>query len=778
MTSNHRTLAWLCLATASTVWAQDPGALETPLERAGAHRATLEAALAEAPAAQQPGLRFLIEHMPQTDLESLPKKFILEHLAYAYRAWNAAPWKDLVPEEIFLNNLLPYASINERRDRWRKDFYERFAPLVATAKTPAEAAAILNQKIFGILGVKYSTKRPKADQSPYESIEAGMASCTGLSVLLVDACRAVGVPARFVGTPRWSDDSGNHSWVEIWDDGWHFTGAAEPTGDVLDRAWFTGRAAKAQRDVLRYGIYAVSYKSTPQHFPMVWSPGAEQVHAVNVTDRYTSDHQALPEGAGRARFVAILGSTGERCRAALSIRDAQGESLFEGATKDERFDANDHVTAILPLNSPLEARVRFGKHHLVFPFAVAHDEQLFDVYIASAQADDQPEAALEALNQFLTLRRSAAPFAAYDWARVELSAAQAAAARTALWDDHAARIRTQRKAEMKARSLELDERTMPFWYAIYGDKPAAGRSLWISLHGGGGTTKKINDGQWENQKRLYRPAEGVYLAPRAPTNTWNLWHQTHIDKLFDRLIENMIVFEDVDPDRVYVMGYSAGGDGVYQLAPRMADRWAAAAMMAGHPNDAQPDSLRNTAFALHVGGKDAAYKRNAIGRDWKKRLAKLRADDPKGYQHQAEIHEDKGHWMDREDAVAVPWMAKHRRELRPKKIVWRQDDVTHPRFYWLAVDEPKARSLLVVERQGQTIRILKAEGIGQLSIRLDDTMLDLDQPVTVNMGDNTLFEGVAPRTMAIIEKTLRERGDPVGIWSAEITFKVVVEDGG
>ena len=40
-----------------------------------------------------------------------------------------------------------------------------------------------------------------------------------------------------------------------------------------------------------------------------------------------------------------------------------------------------------------------------------------------------------------------------------------------------------------------------------------------------------------------------------------------------------IVFEDVDPNRVYLLGYSAGGDGVYQLAPRMADRFAAASMM-------------------------------------------------------------------------------------------------------------------------------------------------------------------------------------------------------
>ena len=72
--------------------------------------------------------------------------------------------------------------------------------------------------------------------------------------------------------------------------------------------------------------------------------------------------------------------------------------------------------------------------------------------------------------------------------------------------------------------------------------------------------------QWENQKKLYTLEEGIYLAPRSPTNTWNLWHEAHIDRLFGRLIEDLIVLEDVNPDRVYVLGYSAGGDGVYQLA--------------------------------------------------------------------------------------------------------------------------------------------------------------------------------------------------------------------
>ena len=112
--------------------------------------------------------------------------------------------------------------------------------------------------------------------------------------------------------------------------------------------------------------------------------------------------------------------------------------------------------------------------------------------------------------------------------------------------------------------------------------------------------------------------------------------------MFVRLIENMIVFEGVDPNKVYITGYSAGGDGVYQLAPRMADRLAGAGMMAGHPNETVPDGLLNLAFALHVGGNDAAYDRNKIGAQWKDKLAQLQKDNPEGYVHQAVVHDGKG----------------------------------------------------------------------------------------------------------------------------------------
>jgi len=193
-------------------------------------------------------------------------------------------------------------------------------------------------------------------------------------------------------------------------------------------------------------------------------------------------------------------------------------------------------------------------------------------------------AALESLKTELAADPALSPeLAAKAFAKVPLTKADAAAARQLLWKAHVAFIKKDRAGEVMDKLIKDGKLELPYAFKSFGKKPAGGRSLWISLHGGGGAPKEVNDQQWNNQKGLYQLEEGLYLAPRAPTNTWNLWHESHIDRLFTRLIEDFIVFEDVDPDRVYVMGYSAGGDGVYQLAPRMADSFAAAAMMAGHP---------------------------------------------------------------------------------------------------------------------------------------------------------------------------------------------------
>jgi len=396
---------------------------------------------------------------------------------------------------------------------------------------------------------------------------------------------------------------------------------------------------------------------------------------------------------------------------------------------------------------------------------------LFSFFVLST-ASGSP---VQSLEEWLSVDRSSRkPIQESEFSKLSLSEEEAVRAGELLWKDHAAMIRETRSKEMKAKSITLNGKTMKFDFIVFGEKPKDGRSLFISMHGGGGAPPKVNEGQWRNQMRLYKPEEGIYLCPRAPTDTWNLWHQSHIDPLFDRLIENLIVFEGVNAERVYLMGYSAGGDGVYQLAPRMCDRFAAAAMMAGHPNESTPLGLRNLPFALQVGANDGSYGRNKVAAAWGKKLAELRTNDPKGYDHFVKIHEGKGHWMNLEDSVAVPWMAKRTRDRLPQKIVWKQDDVTHDRSYWIALpaEEIKARQLIGVSRDGQQFNVHDAEGIGTLRILLNDQMIDFAQPVTVNFGENKVHEGKVIRTISAIAKTMAERGDPGMVFNSILDVKL------
>ncbi|MES2659750.1 MAG: dienelactone hydrolase family protein [Verrucomicrobiota bacterium] len=341
-----------------------------------------------------------------------------------------------------------------------------------------------------------------------------------------------------------------------------------------------------------------------------------------------------------------------------------------------------------------------------------------------------------------------------------LSRAQAEKLRDQMAAETLATLKTERAAEVAAKSITLGDKTLRWLEKEFGTAPEGKRSLWISMHGGGNGPAAMNDGQWQNQIKLYQPKEGIYVAPRAPTNTWNLWHEGHIDPLFDRLIADMIATRGVDPNRIYLMGYSAGGDGVWQLAPRMADRFAAVAMMAGHPNEASLVGVRNLPFALFMGGEDAAYDRNKIAAAKERELADLRKADPKGYEHFVKIYKGLPHWMDGKDAEAVPWMAKHARNPWPDQIVWFQDDVTHDQFYWLEIPpgSAKAGHKIVAKAKGNEI-ILDGDVPKGITLRLSDALVNLDKEITVKINGAQAFKGVVKRTPEAISEALKVRPD-------------------
>ena len=348
-----------------------------------------------------------------------------------------------------------------------------------------------------------------------------------------------------------------------------------------------------------------------------------------------------------------------------------------------------------------------------------------------------------------------------------LSRSEANKQKEKLFNEYRSSILFKRLNEMEDYLIRINDKEMKFALKFFGAKPKTGWSLYFSLHGGGSVADSVNESQWNRHKTLYPLKEGILLVPRSPTNTWDMWHQDHIDIFFNRLIQNMITFHDVDPDRVYLMGYSAGGDGVYQVAPRMADRFAAAAMMAGHPNETSPMGLRNIGFTIHMGENDSAYNRNKVAIEWKSQLQTLRENDLNGYSHSVRIHEGKGHWMGGLDSSAISWISGFTRDPFPKKVVWKQDDVTHNRYYWLKVNNPLKNSLIIAKINNQTINIEKTT-VSDIIIRLNDDLIDMDKKVIVKYLGDEVFNGIVSRNSMVISKSIEEYGDPESVYFGEI----------
>lgn len=344
--------------------------IDRTIATAGDNAKELKKALKEVPRNEREGMAFLISYMPERDAKSLSAEFLLENVEYAYKARAEFPWAKEVPDSVFLNDVVAYANLNENRESWRKDFYERFKKYVAPCKTMREAIDSVNKNVRDELLVDYNTKREKPDQAPYESMRQHMASCSGLSILLTDAFRAVGIPSRVAGTPAWHDDRGNHNWNEVWIDGqWRFT-EYYPSDD-LDQSWFLTDAGKAIKEDVRKAIYAASFKPTGCYFPLVWDENIRYVHAENVTDRYTSLYRAQlsatpADGSHVALRVMVFKdkdhaeASGDRVATNLDVFKGE-KQLYGGRSTGATQDMNDVLTFNVEKNQQYIIKYMNGK---------------------------------------------------------------------------------------------------------------------------------------------------------------------------------------------------------------------------------------------------------------------------------------------------------------------------------------------------------------------------------------------------------------------------------
>ena len=174
--------------------------------------------------------------------------------------------------------------------------------------------------------------------------------------------------------------------------------------------------------------------------------------------------------------------------------------------------------------------------------------------------------------------------------------------------------------EMNSKCIACQNNQSLRWYEkVIGSPTYSGYALFICLHGGGHGAASMNDSQWKD----IIPFESggftngtIAVAPRGINNEWNLHFIDESYPALTRLIEDYIIFRSVDPNRVYLIGFSAGGDGTYQLSERIPYLFAACSPQGGHPNNVSTINICNLPTYLAAGEKDTAFKRNQVCVDY------------------------------------------------------------------------------------------------------------------------------------------------------------------
>ncbi|MFA7331720.1 MAG: transglutaminase-like domain-containing protein [Candidatus Delongbacteria bacterium] len=185
--------------------------------------------------------RFLLAHLPLSDLAELEAEDLRENVRLAHQARERFPWGARVPAELWRHYVLPARVSQEPFTRWRARFLAELAPRLEGLDMGA-AALEVNHWCH-----EQATYRPTdgRDQDPLTTCRAGFGRCEEEMILAIAALRSVGIPARQCYTPYWAHSDDNHAWVEVWTDGaWSFFGACEPAPE-LGQAWFTGPARRA-----------------------------------------------------------------------------------------------------------------------------------------------------------------------------------------------------------------------------------------------------------------------------------------------------------------------------------------------------------------------------------------------------------------------------------------------------------------------------------------------------------------------------------------------------
>jgi hypothetical protein len=333
--------------------------------------------------------------MPFSDLISIKSDYLLEHIHYTSLAANRYKWMKLIPEDVFLAYVLPYRVSSEPMVSHRRYFFEQLSPLVVNGSDMFEVSFQVNLWLGGER--KNSPARvhfepgEARNKSPFGTLLSGQGRCGELTIALVSALRAVGVPARSVYTPSWVKSENNHAWTEFWaEDGWYAISSGHPSiesavAGAPRKAWFIEPAATtAAIYTERFGI--------PEDQSSVYKASRKD-SVINVLSQYSQTCRIqisvlAPDGkAAPDTFVALSVVNGGALRRVASQKtDGEGRAtIISGIGQYVLSAGNDDLTAwqiITTTPEGLAVALSLAKENMPSGYHVLRFPNTHDAYIA------------------------------------------------------------------------------------------------------------------------------------------------------------------------------------------------------------------------------------------------------------------------------------------------------------------------------------------------------------------------------------------------------------
>lgn len=306
------------------------------------------------------------------------------------------------------------------------------------------------------------------------------------------------------------------------------------------------------------------------------------------------------------------------------------------------------------------------------------------------------------------------------------------------------------------------------------------------LHGGVGRPA------WEPGATLWRRGydslakeDRITVVPGAWRDAY--WWQTAQADNLPALLTLLKQRYNVDENRVSLTGVSDGGTGAYFFAFKQPTPWAAFLPYIGHPGVLRNansgggyslffENLVNKPMYIVNGEVDRLYPAKSV-------MPFIEILEEAGVDHRFKVIKDGGHntnWLPEETPLIEAFKEANPRDPFPDRVQWVADRTDrYNRNHWLLINSRSKRgspAILDVTREQNSFQV-SADGVGEFTLLLSPSEIDFNEPVSVTVNGNLVFNGKVTASSQTLLDWVRQDMDRQMLFLAELTLDITELEG-